>query len=208
MVGSAVCALPVPLHHAAPCHTLGPPRKTKSTASVFELAAVLNRAARLRIGSQISEARRSSTWEVSRYSIVGTSGSALQRVGFQSGADMDPRLNEALLDPRCSPSVEVALGSNYSANVLGVLDNFHFAKLLTVCRYQLIATIAAMMYPTAPPMIEVETSHQVHHHKRRRKGGHQQPEGRSRHRNIISIGTRRGLKKVLGIRVSWDDRIV
>ena len=27
--------------------------------------------------------------------------------------------------------MEVALGSNHSPNVLGVLDNFHFAKLLT-----------------------------------------------------------------------------
>ena len=36
--------------------------------------------------------------------------------------------------PRYRPSVEVALGSNHSANVLGVLDHFDFEKLLTVCR--------------------------------------------------------------------------
>ena len=60
---------------------------------------------------------------------------------------------------------------------------------------QFMATVAATMYPRTLPMIEIEPSHLVHHHEGWRQGGHQRPEGRSRHRKIISIGNRRRLEK-------------
>ena len=138
-------------------------------------------------------------------------------------SEVDQSLNEALggsidflssldeLFPRCSPSVEVALRSDHSANIFGVLDYFHFSKLLTGCRHpvqQLMKTFVAILYPTELPMIETEPSHPVHHLEGRREGGHQRREGRSSKRKIISIGTRRGLKKVWGGRISWADRIV
>ena len=88
-----------------------------------------------------------------------------------SGADMDPSTDKAyilkfnkafggLVDflgsfngfPRCRPSLEVALKSNHSAYIFGVLDYFHFAKLLTVCRHplqQLMTDVIAILYPTA-----------------------------------------------------------
>ena len=154
------------------------------------------------------------------------------------GADMDPkypstdkaknlksisrstRLVEVPIDfpssldelfPQCSTSVEVALGSNHCANVFGVLDNFHFAKLLTVCRHpvqQLMTTVPSILHATALPMIEIEPSHLIHHHEGRRQGAHQRLEERSSNRKIISIGTRRWLKKVWSGRISCDDRVV
>ena len=119
---------------------------------------------------------------------------------FGSSIDFPNSLDE--LCPRWSPSVEVALGSNHSANVFRVLDHFHFAKLLTVCRHQvqqLMTTVAVMLNPTALPMIEIEPIH---------PGSHQRPEKRSRHRKIISIGTRIGLKKITSGGISRDDRVV
>ena len=61
--------------------------------------------------------------------------------------------------PQCGPSVVVALRSNHSANVVGLLDNCNFEKPLTVGRHpvqQFVVTIAATLYPTALSMIEVE----------------------------------------------------
>ena len=55
--------------------------------------------------------------------------------------------------------------SNHSANVFRVLDNFHFAKLLTVCGHpvqELMTTVAAILNPTALPMIGIEPIHPVH----------------------------------------------
>ena len=50
--------------------------------------------------------------------------------------------------PRCSPSVEVAPGSNQCANTFGVLDYFHFAKLLTVCRHPVQKHVTAIVATT------------------------------------------------------------
>ena len=83
--------------------------------------------------------------------------------------------------------MEVALGSNHSATMFSVLDKFHFAKLLTVCRHlvqQRMTTVAAILYPTALPMIEIEPSHPVHHNKGWRQGDHQRPGGRSSYRKL------------------------
>ena len=112
-------------------------------------------------------------------------------------------LNELL--PQSHPSVEKALRSNHSSDVLSVLDNFHFAKFLTVCRQPiqllLVATVAAILYPTTLPMTEVEPSQPVHHHQGWRQSGHQQPKGRSRHRKIIGVCTR-----FVGRIESWSHR--
>ena len=101
--------------------------------------------------------------------------------------------------------MEVVLASNHGANVLGVLDNFHFG-ISSQCRHpvkQLVATVAGIPHPTALSMIEVEPSHLV------------TPEGRGQRRpsKTESIGTWRGWKKVRmrslrwGCSFSWDDRV-
>ena len=86
--------------------------------------------------------------------------------------------------------MDVVLRSDHSANILGTLDDLHFAKLLTVCRHptqQVTAIFTAILYPTTFPMIQVEPSNLVHHLERRRVGKHQCTEGRGSNRKTISI---------------------
>ena len=77
---------------------------------------------------------------------------------------------------RCCPTMEVTLRSNHGAYMFGILDFFHFAKFITICRnpiQQFIATFAAILYPTAFRMIDVESSHAIHNHKGWRQGVNQ-----------------------------------
>ena len=60
--------------------------------------------------------------------------------------------------------MEETFRPDHGADILGVLDHFHFAKFFTICRnpiQQFTATFAATLYPTAFPMIEVEPSHTI-----------------------------------------------
>ena len=102
--------------------------------------------------------------------------------------------------------MEITFRSDNGADILGVLHYLQFAKFFTICRQRIQPT--AILYANASPMIEVEPSHTIHNHKGRRQGSHQQPEGRSRHSKIISLGTWRGLKKVWSRRVFWNDRVL
>ena len=106
--------------------------------------------------------------------------------------------------PRCRPALDVALRSYYGANILGMIDDLHFAKFLTVCRHptqQVMAIFTATLYPTTFLMIQVESSHPIHNHEGRRQGGHQQPEGRGGHHKIIGIGTRRSIVSVTRVHI-------
>ena len=95
--------------------------------------------------------------------------------------------------PQCCPSVKVALGSYHSANVLGILDNFHFPKnssqFVDTQSNSSWADIATILYPTALPMVEVEPSNPVSYHKSL-ETGQQRSERRSHHCKIISVCTR------------------
>ena len=92
----------------------------RSSGSALQRMGLLfeGRPIRCAYGSQKSKYRQGIYFEVNQSLNEALGGS----IEFPSSLD------EFL--PRCGPSVEVALGSNHSANVLGVLDNFHFAELL------------------------------------------------------------------------------
>ena len=136
---------------------------------MFELAAVPNQAARLRIRipnrsipTPHTDPARSRSVRVALQgpAVVHCSAWASSLRVAPLGADMDriypstdkanilkpvsrtTRLLEVPLTLRVlwmnflrggNPSVEVAFGSNHSANVFCVLDNFHFAELIIVC---------------------------------------------------------------------------
>ena len=68
-----------------------------------------------------------------------------------------------------------------------------------------MATFTAILYPTAFPMIQVESSSLAHHFEGRRKSGHESSKGRSSHCKAISTSARSRLKKIW---VSWDDRVL
>ena len=71
-----------------------------------------------------------------------------------------------------------------------------------------MASVAATLYPTAFPVVKVESSHPIDNHEGWRQGSHQQSEGRGGHRKIIGIGIQRGLNKVWSGMVFWNDRVL
>ena len=49
---------------------------------------------------------------------------------FGGGVDFQDTSNECF--PRCRPTVNVAVRSSHGAHVLGISDNLHVSKVLTV----------------------------------------------------------------------------
>ena len=106
--------------------------------------------------------------------------------------------------------MEIGFRSDHGANVLCILDNPHFAKFFTVRWHpiqQLATSVAAILYPTKLPMIEIKPGN-----KRRRQGSRYRSERRSRHCKAISMWTRRRLEKLeekLGPGgILWKDRVL
>ena len=104
--------------------------------------------------------------------------------------------------------MEETLRSDHGADILGIFitrNSSQFVATQFNSSWQL-----SMSYCTQQHFRWLRLNW-VQHHKSRTQRGHQRPEGRSSHRKIISIGTRRGLKRVraagfLEMIVSWSHR--